>query len=119
MEKYDYGSIMIPVANQTLGATALHETLQKLAEENELDQCGVYRSHTRIDLGSRKFSTVPQPKIALLVGDGVRSYDAGEIWYLMDTQYHIPITKLDVKQIGRVDLSKYTHIILPSYRELY
>ena len=34
----------------------------------------------------------------------------------MDTQYHIPITKLDVKQIGRVDLSKYTHIILPSYR---
>ena len=116
-KKYDYGSIMIPVANQVMGATALHELLQKLAQENELQINAVATGLTQgIDLGSRNFSTVPQPKIALLVGDGVRSYDAGEIWYLMDTQYDIPITKLDVKQVGRVDLSTYTHIVLPSYR---
>ena len=49
------------------------------------------------------------------MGDGVRSYDAGEIWYLMDTQYQMPVTKLDVKSIRYRDLNQYTHIVMPSY----
>ena len=49
------------------------------------------------------------------MGDGVRSYDAGEIWHLMDTQYHIPVTKIDVKSIAKRDLSRYTHLVIPSY----
>ena len=51
----------------------------------------------------------------MLVGDGVRSYDAGEIWHLMDTQYNMPVTKIDVKSIARRDLSRYTHLVVPSY----
>ena len=50
-----------------------------------------------------------------MIGDGVRSYDAGEIWHLMDTRYKIPITKIDVSQLSNVDLQKYTHIVLSSY----
>ena len=49
------------------------------------------------------------------MGDGVRSYDAGEIWYLMDTQYQMPVTKLDVKSVRYRDLGQYTHIVMPSY----
>jgi hypothetical protein len=45
------------------------------------------------------------PKVALLVGDGVRSYDAGEIWHLMDTQYQMPVTKVDVKSLRSIDLN--------------
>ena len=33
----------------------------------------------------------------------------------MDTQYHMPVTKLDVKSIGRADLNRYTHLVVPSY----
>ena len=67
-----------------------------------------------IDLGSRAFKTLQKPKIALLVGDGVRSYDAGEIWHLFDTRYNITVTKLDTKRIDKADLSRYNTIIVPS-----
>ena len=51
----------------------------------------------------------------MIVGSGVRAYDAGEIWHLFDTRYEIPITKIDIKNLNRVNLSQYTHVILPSY----
>ena len=67
-----------------------------------------------IDLGSPLFKTVKKPKVALLVGNGITSYDAGEIWHLFDQRYHIPITKLDVSHLSRVNLSKYTTLIIPN-----
>jgi len=54
-------------------------------------------------------------KIAIIVGEGVRSSDAGEIWHLFDTRYNIQLTKLDVNYLNRVDLSKYTDIIIPNF----
>ncbi|MEN8852369.1 MAG: M14 family metallopeptidase [Candidatus Arcticimaribacter sp.] len=113
---YDYGSIMVPVANQAVSEKELYTLMQEVASAAEINIHSVSTGLTRgIDLGSRNFETIKKPKVALLVGDGVRSYDAGEIWYLMDTQYHMPVTKLDVKSIKYRDISKYTHIVLPSY----
>jgi hypothetical protein len=113
---YDYGSIMIPVANQAISENKLFALMQEVATTAEINIHSVSTGLTRgIDLGSRNFETIKKPKVALLVGDSVRSYDAGEIWYLMDTQYDMPVTKLDVKSIKYRDISKYTHIVLPSY----
>ena len=50
--------------------------------------------------------------MAILVGDGITSYDAGEIWHLLDTRYDIIATKLDTKNFRRADLSRYTTIIM-------
>ena len=47
-----------------------------------------------------------------MVGDGVNSYDAGEIWHLMDTRYKIPVTKINVSRLNSYDLSKYNTIIM-------
>ncbi|MEL0262255.1 MAG: M14 family metallopeptidase, partial [Flavobacteriaceae bacterium] len=113
--RYDYGTYMVPVQNQSLDANALYALMQSVAKDNALSVLGVNGGSTEgIDLGSRNFRAVELPKIALLVGDGVRSYDAGEIWHLMDTRYEIPITKIDVRNMDRVDLSAYTHLILPA-----
>ena len=65
-----------------------------------------------IDLGSNKFRNLIKPNIAMIVGDGVNSYDAGEIWHLMDTRFEIPITKIDVSILNSYDLSKYNTIIM-------
>ena len=113
--RYDYGTYMVPVQNQSLDADALYALMQSVAKDNALSVFGVNGGSTEgIDLGSRNFRAVELPKVALLVGDGVRSYDAGEIWHLMDTRYEIPITKIDVRNMDRVDLSAYTHLILPA-----
>ena len=115
-KKYDYGTLMVPVANQTLNEEDLFAAMQKVAENAFISIHSTSTGLTKgIDLGSRNFETIQLPKVALLVGDGVRSYDAGEIWYLMDTQYNMPVTKIDVKSIARRDLSRYTHLVVPSY----
>ena len=57
---------------------------------------------------------VKRPKIALLVGEGVRSYDAGEVWHLLDARLAIPVSKIDTRNFKRSDLDRYTHLVLPS-----
>ncbi len=115
---YDYGTILIPVQNQKLNPGALHEFLQQVASNNYIDITSVSTGLTEgIDLGSNKFKALSLPKIGLFTGNGITSYDSGEIWHLMDQRYDIPITKLNTESFQRFDLSKYTHIILPNSRE--
>ncbi|WP_025743616.1 M14 family metallopeptidase [Aquimarina pacifica] len=112
---YDYGTILIPVQNQTLNSDELHSFLQKIAIENHIDITGVSTGLTEgIDLGSNQFRAVSLPKIALITGTGITSYDSGEIWHLLDQRYDIPITKLTTESIAISDLSRYTHIVLPN-----
>ncbi len=112
---YDYGTIMVPVQNQDLNATELHDFMQKVATESNLSVTSVGTGLTKgIDLGSNDFDPIKKQKVAIIVGDGVRSYDAGEIWHLFDTRYNMELTKIDLNYLSSVDLSKYTDIILPS-----
>ncbi len=112
---YDYGTIMIPVQNQKLQGAELAKFLAKVSRETKVPMRGVQTGLTvGIDLGSSQFRAVELPKVAMLVGEGMSSYDAGEIWHLFDTRYDMLITKLDVSNLGRADISRYTNIIIPS-----
>jgi hypothetical protein len=114
-KQYDYGTIMIPVQNQSLGADELYEFLQSVAQESKLHITAVGTGLTKgIDLGSNDFDPVKKQKVAILVGNGIRSYDAGEIWHLFDTRFNMQLTKIDMDYFNRVDLSKYTDLIIPS-----
>ena len=115
-KEYDYGTYMIPVQSQKLNSDEIYELLNKVSKEYNVN----FESHLTgitdgIDFGSNNFIIVRQPRIGLIVGDGVRSYDAGEIWHLLDVRYDIPISKLDIANLGYIDLNKYSHIILPDY----
>lgn len=114
-KNYDYGTIMIPVQNQKLNAKELHSFLAKVAKENQLQITGVGTGLTKgIDLGSNDFDPVKKQKVAVLVGEGVRSHDAGEVWHLFDTRYNMKITKIDAQYFNSVDLDTYTDLVLPS-----
>jgi hypothetical protein len=113
--EYDYGTIMIPVQNQKLKSTELHQFLTKISKETGVKITGVGTGLTKgIDLGSGQFRAIEEPKVAVIVGEGISPSDAGEIWHLFDTRYDMLITKLDTKNFGRMDLSRYTDIILPA-----
>ena len=112
---YDYGSILIPVQNQNLNTKELADFLSEVATTSHVTIKNVNTGLTKgIDLGSGDFRALELPKIALLVGEGVSSYDAGELWHLFDQRFDITVTKLDTKNFNRADLSRYTDIILPS-----
>ncbi len=113
--KYDYGTILIPVQNQKLNTKELFKFINKLVEENKVIINSVSTGLSKgIDLGSRNFKLVGPQKVALLVGQGITPYDAGEIWHLFDQRYDMLITKLDTRDFRKKDLSKYTDIIVPN-----
>lgn len=65
-----------------------------------------------VDLGSRQLSPIKAPKVLLVGGSGSSQYEVGEVWYHLDTQLGIAPTIIEQDRLHRVDLSKYTHIIL-------
>lgn len=112
---YDYGTILIPVQNQTMTAESLYILLQGIAKSSGVTMTGVETGLTEgIDLGSNEFQSLIKPKVAMIVGRGISSYDAGEIWHLFDQRYEMNITKIDTDYINSVNFSKYTVLILPN-----
>ncbi len=114
-KRYDYGTIMIPVQNQKLNSEELYSFLNKVANDAQIQITAVGSGLANgIDLGSNDFDPIKKQKVAILVGDNIRPYDAGEIWHLFDVRYNIKLTKLDLNYFNSVDLSGYTDIIIPS-----
>jgi len=114
-KQYDYGTILIPVQNQDLNVDELYAFLKGVAQESRLQINSVSTGLTKgIDLGSNDFDPIKKQKVAILVGKGIRSYDAGEIWHLFDTRFNMQLTKLDIAYLSSVDLGKYTDLIIPS-----
>ena len=113
-KNYPRGTVLIGVQGQPLSPAQLHQTLLELQTDTGIRIEGVPTglSSEGIDLGSPSFVRLRRPKVALLVGEGVRSYDAGEVWHLLDQRYAIPVTTLPVERMGRTDLDAYTHVVL-------
>jgi len=113
---FDYGSLLIPVVGQSISSKNIYDFLNNVSNKTGIDVYALKSGYEdNIGFGSNSFTTIKKPKIGLIVGSGVRAYDAGEIWHLFDTRYEIPITKIDIKNLDRTNLSKYSHLILPSF----
>ena len=112
---YDYGTIFIPVQNQVLSSLELFQFLSEIASESAIDIYAVSTGlNEGIDLGSDNFAAIKTPKVAMLVGDAISGNDSGEIWHLFDQRFDMTLTRLDLNYFLRIDISKYTHIIIPN-----
>lgn len=114
---FDYGTILIPLTNQKLSKSDINSKLESISNEVGINFYGFKSSYTKgIDLGSNDFIDISKPNIALITGEGISSYDAGEIWHLLDTRYNIPITKIKKSNILNYNLSKYNTILMVNGR---
>ena len=112
-KEFDYGTILIPVLNND--ADKLYAMVKEISKESMVKIQSVKTGYAEgPDLGSSYFKRLRKKNIGLLVGDGITSYDAGEIWHLLDTRYDVKVNKLDLRNIERIDLDKYTTIIAPN-----
>ncbi|MEX0315459.1 MAG: M14 family zinc carboxypeptidase, partial [Allomuricauda sp.] len=115
-KSFNYGALVIPVSLQKKNAD---EVFKRIQEAQQKFQVPVYATNSGysvkgIDLGSRYVSALKKPKAAMIIGDGVRSYEAGEVWHLLDTRVHMPITKIPVRNLGWVNLDKYNTLVMVS-----
>ncbi|NRB64449.1 MAG: zinc carboxypeptidase, partial [Saprospiraceae bacterium] len=116
--KYEAGTVLIPVENQGKTADEVYEIVRQAAEMSGAVVVGVSTGLTPSgpDLGSRGFSTLQQPEVLLLTGPGVRSYDVGEAWHVLDTRYEMVVSKAEPSELGTMDLSRYNVVVLADGR---
>ena len=112
------GTLMLPVSRQKASPEQVHQWVMEAWEKYKVPVYAVSTGYTPagVDLGSRYFRTLDQPKVALLIGEGTNSYEAGEVWHLLDTRVHMPVSKLRLAQFKRMDLSKYNTLVMISGR---
>jgi len=112
---YDYGTILIPVKNQKMSASEVATAIKEISAKTNVTIHAASTGLTEgIDLGSNQFRALEMQKVAMVIGDGINPYDAGEIWHLFDTRFDMLLTKIDSRDFGSADISMYTDIILPN-----
>lgn len=114
--KYPQGTILIPVQNQIQNTNLLYESLKSIGLNSKVSfqPIATAFSEAGIDLGSNFVKTIEKPKPLMIIGTGTSQYEAGEVWHLLDTKLNMPITKVEMAQFGRINLNKYTHLVLVS-----
>ncbi|MBC31315.1 MAG: zinc carboxypeptidase [Muricauda sp.] len=117
-KSFNYGALVVPVSLQKKDADEIYSLVKQAQQKFKVSMFAVDTGYNinGIDLGSRYVSPVTEPKAAMLIGDGVSSYEAGEVWHLLDTRVHMPITKIPMRNFNRADLDKYNTLVMVSGR---
>jgi len=115
-ESFEYGTIVIPSATQTLKGKELAVLIATEAETRgvELFALPTGLASGGIDLGSASFNNVKQPKVMMFGGNGTSATDVGEIWHMIDIRYNIPVSIVDVDRFNSINADRYNVIIMPS-----
>ena len=113
---FGYGSISIPVNLQRIASDSVYQLVSSISATTGVDMYPLENglSQGGIDMGSGYLKTLIQPKVLMLIGNGITSTEAGEVWHLMDQRLSMPITKMDISNIGRADVGRYNTIVLVS-----
>ncbi|QBA63697.1 M14 metallopeptidase family protein [Muriicola soli] len=115
-KSFNYGTLLIPVKLQKKDPGEVFKILSEAQSTYQVPMYAVNSGYnlSGVDLGSRFVRPLTQPKAAMLIGEGVRSYEAGEIWHLLDTRVHMPITKIPLRNFERTKLDKYNTLVMVS-----
>lgn len=113
-KQFAKGTILVPLQNQVLSPEDIHSSLTNIAQQDGLTIHPIKTGLTPSgpDLGSRTMEALEKPKVLLLIGRGVSSYDAGEVWHLLDQRYHMPLTLAEVSRFSSLDLDRYNTLVL-------
>ena len=115
-KKFNYGSVLIPVSKQKVSSEKLFQIINEILNKYEVP---IYNSESGyslrgIDLGSNNFKINKPVKVALLIGEGINAYEAGEVWHLLDTRIGMALTKIKLNQFKDISIDKYTTLVMVS-----
>ena len=116
VKSFNRGTVMVPVSKQKVDSQKLFQIIQSTQEKFNIPVFSTETGYSSagIDLGSNFFRINKKVKVAMLIGEGVSSYEAGEVWHLLDTRVNIPLTKIRLNQFNRTSLDKYTTLVMVS-----
>ena len=119
---FGYGTLVIPISKQAISADSLYQVITKYSEEYRIPAFTANTGYSTrgIDLGSGNVRTLEKPNVLMWIEGGTSSYEAGEVWHLLDTRVKMPITKVPLRLFNRVNLNQYNVMVMVSgsYNEL-
>jgi hypothetical protein len=65
------------------------------------------------DIGASEVKQLRRPRVALVAGGMTSSTSVGWIWHLLDQRIGMPVSLVDIAQLGGVDLNIYNVLVLP------
>lgn len=109
------GALVIPVVGQRVSTDSLYSALNSVARTANIEVNAVSSGFSAegIDLGSSNIRTVRKPEVALAFGQGVAASEAGQVWFLLNQQLDLPVTKLDLQNFAKAPLNRYNVLVLP------
>ena len=115
-KNYGHGTILIPVLAQNMTSDQVFSLIKAVSESAgvSFESISTGFSQVGVDLGSNNFQKVTKPEVLLVVGQGVAAYEAGEVWYLTEKQVGMPISKVELASLGRLNLGRYNTIVMVS-----
>jgi hypothetical protein len=115
-KSFNYGTLVIPVSLQKKEASEVYDILEKAQQKYNVPMYAVNSGYSLsgIDLGSGSVRPIKKVKAALLIGEGTRSYEAGEVWHLLDTRMDMPISKIPMRNFNRTNWDTYTTLVMVS-----
>lgn len=111
---FERGTIRLAVTNQNKTPEEIYQLLSKISEKHHLKIYTVSTGFTPtgIDLGSPNLRKVKPVKVLLLVGSGVNSNDAGEVWHLLDQRYDMQVTMAAAREVSGMNLERYSSLVM-------
>lgn len=110
------GAIFVPLDRQEVSQEDIHSVMKTITAKDGVPVYAATSGLTPVtgrDLGAANiFRIVEEPKVVLAYGDGLAYYDAGEMWWTLDYGHKMPVTLVRKSQLGRLDWSEYTHLIM-------
>ena len=113
---YKKGTLVITRNNNRQLGNSFNEIIQTAVQKY---QRAIYGSASGYvsggsDFGSANMEFIEKPDVALLMGEGTSSLNAGEIWHFFDQQLDYPATLIHADHLMRTDLDSFNVLILPS-----
>lgn len=114
-QKFPAGSYVIRVPNQPANLHARMATLARMhgvtpycADSSWIEEGPSF--------GTRRGHVLKAPRIAMAWDRPVSTYSAGWLRYLLEQRYGLPVTALRTRDLTRVDLDRFTVLVLPEGR---
>jgi Zinc carboxypeptidase len=113
---FGYGTVVLPVNLQRISADSLFTLVSAVSKSTNIQIHSLNTGYSAggIDMGSAYVRTLQKPEVAMVIGTGVAATEAGEIWHLLDQRLQMPISKIDILNMGRANLNKYNTLIMVS-----
>ena len=107
---FSHGSVIVPLgeAYQRVPAERIHALMAQIAREDWIDvyalSSGFAGGH---NLGSANFATARLPRVAVIGSNEASSVPVGDLWYLMDQLYRIPLSIIPAEGLASLDRDRY------------